>query len=212
VRMESSSSIAQTSSNRRRSFSSRLRRPTRWTGRYLSVCPLRRPSPAEHGRTRPRKRRCHEQQREQWIRIGLGIAQVDSEDSVEAPRPQPPLPTEPALAEDRADAQQPTSHATREGSDGKSGIEKSKLIMLGGGLLAAVLFLALTSLVNHSPLRRRRPRSSQAIPRSSKRQPIQGKRHALDGDRSDQRSGEYLRAGASGRHQAHQHSGTGRGR
>jgi len=82
--------------------------------------------------------------------IGLGIAQVNSEDSAEAPRPQPPLPTEPALTEDRADAQQTTTHATREGSEGKSGIEKSKLIMLGGGLLAAVLFLTLTSLVNHS--------------------------------------------------------------
>jgi hypothetical protein len=82
--------------------------------------------------------------------IGLGIAQVNSEEFVEEPRPRPPLPTEPVLAEDRADAQQPTGHATREGSEGKSGIEKSKLIMLGGGLLAAVLFLALTSLVNHS--------------------------------------------------------------
>jgi hypothetical protein len=82
--------------------------------------------------------------------IGLGIAQVDSEDSVEAPRPRPPLPTGPSLVEDRTDAQQPTGHATREGSEGKSGIEKSKLMMLGGGLLAAVLFLALTSLVNHS--------------------------------------------------------------
>jgi len=82
--------------------------------------------------------------------IGLGIAQVDSEDSVEAPRPRPPLPTGPSLVEDRTDAQQPTGHATREGSEGKSGIEKSKLIMLGGGLLAAVLFLALTSLVNRS--------------------------------------------------------------
>ena len=81
---------------------------------------------------------------------GSRIAQVNSEDSAEAPRPQPPLPTEPALNEDRADAQHPTSHATREGSEGKSGIEKSKLIMLGGGLLAAVLFLALTSLVHHS--------------------------------------------------------------
>ena len=81
---------------------------------------------------------------------GSRIAQFDNEDSVETPRPQPPLPTESALVEDRADAQQPTGHATREGSDGKSGIEKSKLIMLGGGLLAAVLFLALTSLVNHS--------------------------------------------------------------
>src|ERR1035441_9732683 len=81
---------------------------------------------------------------------GSRIAQFDNEDSVETPRPQPPLPTEPALVEDRTDAQQATSHATREGSEGKSGIEKSKLIMLGGGLLAAVLFLALTSLVNHS--------------------------------------------------------------
>jgi len=47
--------------------------------------------------------------------------------------------------------QQPARHATREGSEGKSGIEKSKLIVLGGGLLAAVLFFALTSLVHHSP-------------------------------------------------------------
>jgi type IV secretory pathway VirB10-like protein len=83
--------------------------------------------------------------------IGLGIAQVNSEEFVEEPRPRPPLPTEPVLAEDRADAQQPTSHATREGSEGKSSIEKRKLIVLGGGLLAAVLFFALTSLVHHSP-------------------------------------------------------------
>jgi hypothetical protein len=82
--------------------------------------------------------------------IGLGVAQVNSEDSAEEPRPRPPLPTEPALDEDRTDAQQPTTHATREGSNSKSCIEKSKLIMLGGGLLAAVLFLALTSLVNRS--------------------------------------------------------------
>ena len=82
---------------------------------------------------------------------GSRIARFDNEDSVEAPRPQPPLPTEPALAEDCADAQQPVGHATREGSDGKSGIEKRKLIVLGGGLLAAVLFFALTSLVHHSP-------------------------------------------------------------
>jgi len=81
---------------------------------------------------------------------GSRIAQVNSEEFVEERRPQPPLPMEPALDENRADAQQPAGHATREGSDGKSGIEKSKLIMLGGGLLAAVLFLALTSLVNHS--------------------------------------------------------------
>ena len=79
------------------------------------------------------------------------ISQVNSADTAEAPRWQPPPTTEPALVEDRTNAQQPKGHATREGSDGKAGIEKSKLIMLGGGLLAAVLFLALTSLVHHSP-------------------------------------------------------------
>jgi len=80
---------------------------------------------------------------------GSRIAQVSNDDSVEEPRPRPPLTTDTAMTEDRADTQ-PTGHATREGSEGKPGIEKSKLIMLGGGLLAAVLFLALTSLVNHS--------------------------------------------------------------
>jgi len=101
---------------------------------------------------------------------GSRIAQFDNEDSVEAPRPQPPLPTESALAEDRADAQQPVGHATRECSDGKSGIEKRKLIVLGGGLLAAVLFFALTSLVHHSPATKKTAKASQAIPHSSKQQ------------------------------------------
>ena len=81
---------------------------------------------------------------------GSRIAQAGSEDSAEVPSWRPPLPTESALVEDRPDAKQPATHATIEGSDGKSGIEKSKLILLGGGLLAAVLFLALTSLINHS--------------------------------------------------------------
>ncbi|MGA2352814.1 MAG: hypothetical protein ABSF70_20445 [Terracidiphilus sp.] len=56
---------------------------------------------------------------------GSRIAQLNSEDSAEVPRWQPPLPTEPALAEDRVDAQPPTGHATREGSDGKSGIKRA---------------------------------------------------------------------------------------
>jgi len=38
---------------------------------------------------------------------GSRIAQFDNEDSVEAPRLQNPLPTEPSLAEDRVDAQPP---------------------------------------------------------------------------------------------------------
>jgi type IV secretory pathway VirB10-like protein len=104
---------------------------------------------------------------------GSRIAQFDNEDSVEAPRPQPPLPTEPALAEDRADIQ-PTTHATREGSEGKSGIEKSKLIMLGGGLLAAVLFLALTSLVHHSSATKKTAEKQPANP-TQRQTPTQSK-------------------------------------
>jgi hypothetical protein len=105
---------------------------------------------------------------------GSRIAQFDNEDSVEAPRPHPPLPTEPALVEDRADAQQPTGHATREGSEGKSGIEKSKLIMLGGGLLAAVLFLALTSLINRSSTTKKAAEKQPSHP-AQQQTPIQPK-------------------------------------
>ena len=86
---------------------------------------------------------------------GSRIAPVQIEESVEgptmeSPRERPPLPAEPALTEARADAPQSEAHATREGINGKTGIEKSKLILLGGGLLAAVLFFAFTSLINHS--------------------------------------------------------------
>jgi len=86
---------------------------------------------------------------------GSRIAPAQIEESLEGPttefpRQRPPLPAEPALTEARADAPQSEAHATREGINGKAGIEKSKLIMLGGGLLVAVLFFAVTSLVNHS--------------------------------------------------------------
>jgi type IV secretory pathway VirB10-like protein len=86
---------------------------------------------------------------------GSRIAPVQIEESLEGPttefpRQRPPLPAEPALTEARADAPQSEAHATRDGINGKTGIEKSKLILLGGGLLVAVLFFAFTSLVNHS--------------------------------------------------------------
>jgi hypothetical protein len=56
-------------------------------------------------------------------------------------------------------------------ANGKSRIEKSKLIMLGGGLLAAVLFLALTSLVNRSSTTKKATEKQPgAIRYNSKRQ------------------------------------------
>jgi type IV secretory pathway VirB10-like protein len=81
---------------------------------------------------------------------GSKIAPVNIDESPELPRPRPSLPTEPAVAVDRTDAKQPEGHATRESFESKPGIEKSKLVLLGGGLLVAVLFFALTSLVHHS--------------------------------------------------------------
>jgi len=81
---------------------------------------------------------------------GSRNAPVNIEESAELPCPRPPLPTEPALIEDRTDVKHPEGHATRNSLEGKSGIEKSKLILLGGGLLVAVLFFAMTSLFNHS--------------------------------------------------------------
>jgi len=80
------------------------------------------------------------------------IEELPEAPTTESPRQRPPLPAEPKLTEARADAPQSEAHATREGINGKTGIEKSKLILLGGGLLAAVLFFAFTSLINHSSL------------------------------------------------------------
>jgi hypothetical protein len=64
--------------------------------------------------------------------IESGIAQVNIDESTEVqpaelPRPRPPLPNESVRTEVRSDAQQAAGLATREGSDGKAGIEKSKL-------------------------------------------------------------------------------------
>jgi hypothetical protein len=86
---------------------------------------------------------------------GSRIAPVQIDESIEGPttefpRQRPPLPAEPALTEAPADAPHRQAHATREGLNGKPGIEKSKLILLAGGLLVAVLFFVFTSLVNHS--------------------------------------------------------------
>jgi Bacterial conjugation TrbI-like protein len=87
---------------------------------------------------------------------GSRISPVQIEDSLEgaaaeSPCQRPPIPAEPELAEALVDVTRRKPHATREGVDGKTGIEKSKLILLGGGLLVAVLFFVFTSLVNHSP-------------------------------------------------------------
>jgi type IV secretory pathway VirB10-like protein len=86
---------------------------------------------------------------------GSRIAPAQIEEPAEgpatwSPRQRPPIPTEPELTEVLADPPQSGTHATREGINGNTGIEKSKLILLGGALLVAVLFFVFTSLVNHS--------------------------------------------------------------
>jgi type IV secretory pathway VirB10-like protein len=86
---------------------------------------------------------------------GSRIAPAQIEEPAEgpatwSPRQRPPIPTEPELTEVLADPPQSGTHATREGINGNTGIEKSKLILLGSALLVAVLFFVFTSLVNPS--------------------------------------------------------------
>ncbi|HUX06540.1 MAG TPA: hypothetical protein VMX35_04440, partial [Acidobacteriota bacterium] len=68
---------------------------------------------------------------------GSRIAPAQIEEPAEgpamwSPRQRPPIPTEPELTEVLADPPQSGTHATREGINGNTGIEKSKLILLGG--------------------------------------------------------------------------------
>ena len=194
-RMESSSSTARTSSNRRRSFSFRLRRPTRWTGRYSFVCPLRRPSPAEHDRPDPEKGDAMNSNETN----GSRIAQVDSEDSAELPRPRPPLPTgflrwlKTARMRNK-----PTGHATRE-RQRRQVRHREEQADYAWRRIAGCRALPCSHeprqpLVHHEEGRREAAKPSGA---AASAKPIQGKRNAADGDCSYRCSGEHERAGAS---------------
>ncbi len=86
-------------------------------------------------------------------------APIDMEEAAELetkerPRQKPPFPPEPETIAGRPETPPAESYATRADLKGATGMEKSKLILLGGGLLLAVLFFVFTAVSGRSPGRR----------------------------------------------------------
>jgi hypothetical protein len=76
-------------------------------------------------------------------------------------RPVLPAPSENETIEGHPREEEPGSLATRADLAGKPGMDKSKMIMLAGGLLVAVLFFALTAVVGRSPEKKKPETKSQ---------------------------------------------------
>jgi hypothetical protein len=71
------------------------------------------------------------------------------------PHPKLSLSPEPEPIAAQSETPEPEKYATRADLIGKSGLDKRKLIMLGGGLLVAGLFFAFTAIVGKSPVKRK---------------------------------------------------------
>jgi hypothetical protein len=71
------------------------------------------------------------------------------------PHPTLHLSPEPELNDGQSEAREPEKYATRADLTGKPGLDKRKLIMLGGGLLVAGLFFAFTAIVGKSPVKKK---------------------------------------------------------
>jgi hypothetical protein len=93
----------------------------------------------------------------------LVTAELVAEDSVESPHYQPPFPPEPEMIDGRTDGKEAKGFATRADLNNKPGMERSKVILLGGGLLIAVLFFVFTAIVrrSHSPRKASEKQSPQ---------------------------------------------------
>jgi hypothetical protein len=73
------------------------------------------------------------------------------------------LSPEPELNNGPSVAQEPEEFATRAYLAGKPGLDKNKLILLGGGLLVAVVFFAFTAIVSKSPVKKKQENASQQV-------------------------------------------------
>ena len=131
-------------------------------------------------------------------------APIDMEEAAELetkerPRQKPPFPPEPETIAGRPETPPAESYATRADLKGAAGMEKSKLILLAGGLLLAVLFFVFTAVSGRSPGRRDRTgkRSSQQTQQPNTN-PFQGSVTPLmDAARtpSSDNTGEQIHAG-----------------
>ncbi|WP_263357728.1 TrbI/VirB10 family protein [Acidicapsa ligni] len=71
--------------------------------------------------------------------------------STETPRPKPPEPPENETIEDHVESQENQDTPKQDEPDTKPALDRKKMIMLGGGLLAAVLFFVITAVIGRSP-------------------------------------------------------------
>lgn len=84
---------------------------------------------------------------------GVPETPVDS-GTTEMPRPQPPTPTEPENSEPAPEGQELHDSSMQTAPEDKPAFDRKKLLLLGGGLGAAVLFFALTAIVGRSPVKK----------------------------------------------------------
>lgn len=84
----------------------------------------------------------------------INVEEATEWETKERPRQQPPFPPDPETIAGRPEAAPAESYATRTDLKGAAGMEKNKLILLGGGLLLAVLFFVFTAVSGRSPGRR----------------------------------------------------------
>jgi type IV secretory pathway VirB10-like protein len=84
----------------------------------------------------------------------IDVEEAAELETKERPRQKPPFPPEPETIAGRSETPPAEGYATRADLKGAAGMEKSKLILLGGGLLLAVLFFVFTAVSGRSPGRR----------------------------------------------------------
>jgi hypothetical protein len=77
--------------------------------------------------------------------------------------------------------------ATRADSSGRSGSERGKLLLLGGGLLFAVTFFVFTTVVGHAPAKKRavQPATKESQPQQNPEQPTGSVTPLMDTVRND---------------------------
>jgi len=74
-----------------------------------------------------------------------------------SPHSQPPIASGPQVADAEPGNEPSTAFVTRKDVENKPGIDKHKLLLIGGGLAAAVLFFVFTAVLGKSPANSKRP-------------------------------------------------------
>ena len=89
-----------------------------------------------------------------------------NEQSESSYHPELPTHTKSASAGARIDSEPQPAPVTRKDLDKKPGLDKRKTLLLGGGLLAAVLFFVFTALLGRSPVNNKRTQASSPAQQS----------------------------------------------